>query len=345
MGDVMLALARTFASLRDGKVWLYVLTPALFSLLLSIGLAVWALGAVVQQMMDYPPMTLLVGWGLVWLANILAYLGGWMAIFAIAYLTASLLAAVVILPLMLNHLSANEYRDVAAMGKDSFVAAAMNSLVASVVFVLAWVATIPLWLIPGFSLLIPLLLMGWLNRRTFAYDALSMHASDSEWQAIRQRPENAALHARPDHGPARPYPCRRLAGAGAGGAIIRPLPGWKPCAARAAARWSLSRENVYEPHLWRHHHWRRDSVRQAAGQALRQNRRNARCARPAPELGGIPGRRPPASGRDLQAHDGGWRCGLFLRRHRQYAGRPYPAGGRRGARRRAGTARRSRSRI
>ena len=185
MGDVMLALARTFASLRDGKVWLYVLTPALFSLLLSIGLAVWALGAVVQQMMDYPPMTLLVGWGLVWLANILAYLGGWMAIFAIAYLTASLLAAVVILPLMLKHLSANEYRDVAAMGKDSFVAAAMNSLVASVVFVLAWVATIPLWLIPGFSLLIPLLLMGWLNRRTFAYDALSMHASDSEWQAIR----------------------------------------------------------------------------------------------------------------------------------------------------------------
>jgi len=185
MGDVMLALARTFASLRDGKVWLYVLTPALFSLLLSIGLAVWPLGAVVQQMMDYPPMTLLVGWGLVWLANILAYLGGWMAIFAIAYLTASLLAAVVILPLMLKHLSANEYRDVAAMGKDSLVAAAMNSLVASVVFVLAWVATIPLWLIPGFSLLIPLLLMGWLNRRTFAYDALSMHASDSEWQAIR----------------------------------------------------------------------------------------------------------------------------------------------------------------
>jgi len=186
MGDVMLALARTFASLRQGKVWLYVLTPALFSLLLSVGLAVWVLGAVVQRMMEYPPMTLLVGWGLVWLANILAYLGGWMAIFAIAYLTASLLAAVVILPLILNHLSASEYRDVAAMGKDSFVAAAMNSLVASVVFVLAWVATIPLWLIPGFSLLIPLLLMGWLNRRTFAYDALSMHATESEWQAIRR---------------------------------------------------------------------------------------------------------------------------------------------------------------
>src|SRR5574343_37254 len=187
MGDVMLALARTFASLRSGKVWLYVLTPALFSLLLTIALAIWALGAVVQQMLDYPPMTLLVGWGLVWLAHILAYLGGWMAIFAIAYLTASLLAAIVIMPLMLKHLSETEYRDVAAMGKDSFVAAALNSVVASLIFIIGWLVSIPLWLIPGFSLLIPLLLMGWLNRSTFAYDALSMHASASEWQDIRTR--------------------------------------------------------------------------------------------------------------------------------------------------------------
>ena len=185
MGDVMLALARTFGSLRTGKVWLYVLTPALLSLLLAIGLAIWALGWAVEQMMAFPPMTLLVSWGLVWLAHILAYLGGWMAIFALAYLMASLLAAIVIMPLMLRHLSQGEYRDVAAMGKDSFVAAAVNSIGASLIFIVAWVVTIPLWLIPGFSLLVPLLLMGWLNRRTFAYDALSMHATESEWASLR----------------------------------------------------------------------------------------------------------------------------------------------------------------
>ena len=187
MGEVMLAIARTFGSLRNGKVWLYVLTPALVSLLLAIGLAVGALGWMVQQMMNYPPMTLLVGWGLVWLAHILAYLGGWMAIFALAYLVASLLAAIVIMPLMLKHLSQGEYRDVAPMGKDSFVAAAANSLWAALVFVVGWLLTVPLWLIPGFSLLIPLLLMGWLNRKTFAYDALSMHATDGEWQSIRRQ--------------------------------------------------------------------------------------------------------------------------------------------------------------
>jgi hypothetical protein len=187
MGDVMLALARTFANLKSGKVWLYVLTPALLSLLLSIGLAIWALGAVVQHLLDYPPMTWLAAWGLLWLATILAYLGGWLAIFAIAYLCASLLAAIVIMPLMLKHLSETEYRDVAPMGKDSFVAAAVNSVLASVLFVVGWLLTIPLWLIPGFSLLIPLLLMAWLNRRTFAYDALSMHATTQEWTALRRQ--------------------------------------------------------------------------------------------------------------------------------------------------------------
>ena len=187
MGDVMLALGRTLGSLREGKVWLYVLTPALFALLLTIGLAIWALGWMVQQLMQMPPMTLLVGWGLVAVAHILAYLGGWMAIFAVAYLLALILAAVVVMPLMLRHLSRNDYSDVAAMGRDSFTAAALNSVAAAVAFAVAWVVTIPLWLIPGFSLLVPLLLMAWLNRRTFAYDALSMHATDDEWRALWPR--------------------------------------------------------------------------------------------------------------------------------------------------------------
>ena len=187
MNLVLLAMMRSLGSLRSGKVWLYVLTPAVLSLVLVVGLAIGALGWVVQQMLDYPPMSLLAGWGMLWLAHILAYLGGWMAIFAVAYLMASLLAAIVIMPLMLKHLSENEYRDVASMGKDSFVAAAANSVLASLLFIVAWVLTIPLWLIPGFSLFIPLLLMGWLNRRTFAYDALSMHATPEEWQEIRNQ--------------------------------------------------------------------------------------------------------------------------------------------------------------
>ena len=84
MADVMLALTRTLASLRQGKIWLYVLIPALVSLIFTAGFALWGLGLLVEQMLAYPPMTLLISWGLVWLAYALAYLGGWMAIFAAA---------------------------------------------------------------------------------------------------------------------------------------------------------------------------------------------------------------------------------------------------------------------
>lgn len=187
MGDVMLALMRSLASLRSGKVWVYVLVPALLSLVLWIALAVWGLGGLVDWLLGHPPMTILVGWGVAWLAHILAYLGGWMAIFACAYLTASLLAALVIMPLMLKRLSETEYRDVAPMGKDSFVAAAVNSVFASILFIAGWLLTLPLWIVPGLSLLLPMLMMAWLNRRTFAYDALSMHATAEEWRSIRQQ--------------------------------------------------------------------------------------------------------------------------------------------------------------
>jgi len=185
LADVVLALMRSFASLRRGRIWLYVLAPALFSLVLWVALAVWGLGLLVEWLLGNPPMTLLIGWGLAWLATVLAYTGAWMAIFAGAYLTTSLLAAIVIMPLMLKQLAEADYRDVAPMGKDSFTAAAVNSIFASILFIVGWLLTLPLWIIPGLSLILPLLLMAWLNRRTFAYDALSMHATEVEWQSLR----------------------------------------------------------------------------------------------------------------------------------------------------------------
>ena len=174
MGDVVLALMRTMGSLRSGRIWVYVAAPAVVSLVLWIVLALRGLSVMVEWLLSHQPMTLLIGWGIAWLATLLAYMGAWMAIFACAYLTASLLAAIVIMPLLLKHLAETDYRDVAPMGKDSFVAAAVNSVGASILFVIGWLLTLPLWIIPGLSLVLPLLLMAWYNRRTFAYDALSM---------------------------------------------------------------------------------------------------------------------------------------------------------------------------
>ena len=36
-------------------------------------------------------------------------------------------------------------------------------------------------------LILPLFWIAWLNRRTFAYDVLSVHASDAEWRELRDK--------------------------------------------------------------------------------------------------------------------------------------------------------------
>lgn len=186
MPEVIFALLRTLNTLMQGKVWRAVLAPAVFSLVLWLGLAWWGLASLVGWLMDMPPMTLLVAWGAIWVAQLLAYMGAWMLIFALAYLTSSVLAAIFIMPSLIKLLAATDYPDVAAMGADSFVGAVGNSLRATVLFILGWLLMVPLWLIPGMSLILPVLLMGWYNRRTFAYDALSQHATDAEWKRLYQ---------------------------------------------------------------------------------------------------------------------------------------------------------------
>ena len=186
MSGVMRALQRSFSSLGRGKVWLYIFVPALVALLSMVVMSVALLDYLITSFVEQPPMSWIAGWGAFWLAKVLAALGGWLVILSASYLVAMLLTAVLILPLMLNHLSAVDYPDLARMGRDSLVASTWNSVWAAVLFVFGWLVTLPLWLIPGLGLLLPLFWMAWLNRRTFAYDVLATHATPDEWRQIRR---------------------------------------------------------------------------------------------------------------------------------------------------------------
>ncbi len=183
----MLALQRSLASLGSGKVWLYILGPALAAVLFMIGVSAAFLNYLITLFIEQPPMSWINEWGWSWLAQSLAVLGGWLVILSASYLVAMLLTAVLVLPLMLNHLAARDYPDLARQGKENFVAATWNSVWAAVLFVIGWVVTLPLWLIPGLGLFLPLFWMAWLNRRTFAYDSLVEHATEEEWRELRKR--------------------------------------------------------------------------------------------------------------------------------------------------------------
>lgn len=184
MVEIFNALMRSLNNLQDRRIWLRLAGPALASLLVWLLLAFFALEWFVAQLLDFPPLTWIAGWGALWLAKVLGWVGGWLAVFALAYMTAMLLAAIFIVPLLVNEIGASEYPDVARAGEDSLVAATANSLVAAAGFLIGWIGTLPLWLIPGMGLVLPIYWLAWLNRRTFAYDALAAHATKDEWKAL-----------------------------------------------------------------------------------------------------------------------------------------------------------------
>ena len=187
MPEVFLALKRSFVTLGSGRVWLYMLGPAILALSIMIGLSFFLLNHLVAALVEQPPINWIAAWGAFWLAHLLAALGGWLVILSASYLVAIVLTAVIVMPLLLNHLARVDYPDLARLGVDSVVAATWNSVWAAVLFILGWLVTVPLWLIPGLGLILPFFWMAWLNRRTFAYDALSVHATEAEWRELRRQ--------------------------------------------------------------------------------------------------------------------------------------------------------------
>jgi hypothetical protein len=187
MIEVFNALVRSLNNLQDRSIWLRLIGPAVVALVVWLALAFFALEWFVAELLQWPPLNWIAAWGVVWLAKILAWIGGWLAVFSLAYLTAMLLAAIFIVPLLVNEIGAREYPDVARMGEDSVVASTGNSLIAATGFLIGWIGTLPLWLIPGMALVLPIYWLAWLNRRTFAYDALAAHATRSEWKTLFEK--------------------------------------------------------------------------------------------------------------------------------------------------------------
>ena len=187
MTEILKALRGSLTALVQARVWLYILTPAIVSLLCLIVFSLLALDRLVAYFLELPPMIWITAFGAIWLAKFLAFIGGWAVIVSLCYLLVMLLASIVVMPLLLSRLSETEYADLAKLGQDGFATSTWKSLSAALLFILGWLCTMPLWLLPGVALIHPLFWMAWLNRRTFSYDALSLHATEEEMQLLCQQ--------------------------------------------------------------------------------------------------------------------------------------------------------------
>ncbi|MFY9329367.1 MAG: EI24 domain-containing protein [Georgfuchsia sp.] len=99
---------------------------------------------------------------------------------AMIYCTTLILVGTVSLPLMMARIAARDYPDLQRHGENAFWGSIANTLAASAIFIVVWLLTLPLLLIPGAVLVIPMALTAWLNQRSFRFDSLAEHATTSE---------------------------------------------------------------------------------------------------------------------------------------------------------------------
>ena len=193
MTEVLKAYGRALRSLLQPGILLHLLWPTLVAVAFWIAVA-WlgwdAVGAGVERLF------LEVGWlnwilqrweasavaGAIFVKVVLVLL-----LIPLIYGTALFIVAVFALPLMLERVAEKDYPGLEKRNGGTLAGSIGNALLAVAVFLAGWIVTLPLWLIPGMGIALPLLLSGYLNYRGFSYDALSAHAGADEIDAVLAR--------------------------------------------------------------------------------------------------------------------------------------------------------------
>lgn len=128
-----------------------------------------------------------------WLQNIFVWNGFVVAAAAVflilfyiplAYLVATLLTSILVMPLALRWVVDKDFQHLEKRRGGSLLGSLWNTVLATVLFVILFFVTLPLWLLPGFQVLIPILLTAWLNKRLYLYDVLQDYASREERESI-----------------------------------------------------------------------------------------------------------------------------------------------------------------
>jgi CysZ protein len=161
------------------------LVPPVLSLILwvVIALSVWDSAIVlVEQFIPVLPWS---GWE--WLSQWAATFLLFGVFIAMSYVTTLAMVAIVILPGLINLVARRDYPDLARHGENVFWGSLVTTVSASLIYALGVLMTLPLLLIPGAVLVVPVVWTAWLNQRTFRYDSLAEHATKAEMATLLKR--------------------------------------------------------------------------------------------------------------------------------------------------------------
>jgi len=97
------------------------------------------------------------------------------------------IAAIFVMPIVLRHLQQREYRGVERHGQYATAYGTWNAVLVGVLFVLGWLVTMPLWLIPPFPILLPIFWWAYAFNRMLRVDSVIEHATPKERKLLWRR--------------------------------------------------------------------------------------------------------------------------------------------------------------
>jgi hypothetical protein len=105
----------------------------------------------------------------------------------VAAVVALLVIALLMTPALVNMVTEQRFAQLEKKKGMGLVTSVLWALSTSVVAIVAFVITMPLWLIPPLVLIVPPVIWGWLTYRVMSVDALADHASKAERDTLLQR--------------------------------------------------------------------------------------------------------------------------------------------------------------
>lgn len=102
-------------------------------------------------------------------------------------LTALIFVGTLAMPVIVRHVSARHHPQLEKRQGGSLWGSLWISGISFLVFILLWIATLPLTVVPPFTFLIQPALWGWLTYRVMTYDALAEHATDEERKEVMRQ--------------------------------------------------------------------------------------------------------------------------------------------------------------
>ncbi|PWF25113.1 hypothetical protein DD235_02825 [Corticimicrobacter populi] len=119
----------------------------------------------------------------VWLIPLLAVV----ILLPMAGILGLVVAAIWVMPLVLSHVASREYPELSRQGRHAWVGSIWNTLWVMCIFIIGWMLTLPLWLIPPLGVLLSVFWWAFAFTRIMRVDALIEHASPQERKLLQQR--------------------------------------------------------------------------------------------------------------------------------------------------------------